>query len=102
MAGICVIFGKSMRCYLQKRIHGSVRYLAEVCFFVSKMCVVGRSFALDGCHWPWVRRVWVDDLNKTPKGLWRDGWGREGSMLASSVGLSLFRNVGVWSSGERL
>ena len=74
MTGICVLFHKSMCFYLQKHVHVPACYLAEVCFFVGKMCVVGRSFALDGCHWPWVHQVWVDDLNKTLKGLWRDGW----------------------------
>ena len=37
MAEIRVIFGKSMRCYLQKHIHVPVCYLAEVCFFVGKI-----------------------------------------------------------------
>ena len=78
MVRICVIFGKSMHCYLKKHINVPVCYLAEVCFLVGKMCVVGHSFALDGCHWPWVRRVWVDDLNKTPKGLWRNDWWQGG------------------------
>ena len=72
MTVIRVIFGKSMCCYLQKIYTYTCVLLSRSVLFVGKMCVVGRGFALNDCHWPWVRRVWVDDLNKTLKGLWRD------------------------------